>query len=436
MVFDIDHVIVKARFKADSRPFTFLICSRGSRVQEIVDRASESADDDHWIGPRPTALQITAFLIVGSVGLIIAGVQPVVLSALVSENRLTAAALGWTTTIEFVTIGAGVSLAGMLLKPDHIRWSVFAAAVLTLIADVAVRHQWGLLVFLDRAIAGLFEGGLVWATTLMIARSSTPARWAAVFLVTQGIAQLGFAASVPAVLMKIFGADGGFYALASTCAVAAAAAFVLPNRMQALGAAEAAQGKARIPPPALLSLVGVALIYAYFLGLFAYLTQLGAQAKLTEEQSGYAVALAVGVSILGSGAAAVVARRLSYLAAFLICLPANAVALLIFDRMPHLLVFFAASAVFGFFWGFLMPFQMPFVIESDPSRRASLLVPGIQSVGAAAGPLICSFFVTNSETRGALYVCAACLFGALIIAAALHAHRLLKMRSVVAGARA
>jgi MFS family permease len=185
-----------------------------------------------------------------------------------------------------------------------------------------------------------------------------------------------------------------------------------------------------------LSLLGVALIYAYFLGLFAYLTQLGAQAKLTEEQSGYAVALAVGVSILGSGAAAVVAKRLSYLTAFLVCLPANAVALLIFGRMPDLLVFFAASGLFGFFWGFLMPFQMPFVIESDPSRRASLLAPGIQSVGAAAGPLICSFFVTNSETRGALYVCAAFLLGTLVIAASLHTHRLLKTRSVVAGARA
>jgi hypothetical protein len=399
-------------------------------VQEVFDQNAGGADGDHWIGPRPTALQIAAFLIVGSVGLIIAGVQPVVLSALVAENRLTATALGWTTTAEFITIGAGVSLAGMFLKPDHIRLSVFAAAVLTLAADVAVRHQSGLVVLADRAAAGLFEGGLVWATTLMIARSSTPARWAAVFLVTQGVAQLGFAASVPAALMKLYGADGGFYALALSCIVAAAAAFALPNRLQALTAPEEGPSGSRIPPPALVSLVGVATVYAFFLGLFAYLTQLGAQARLTEEQSGYAVALAVGVSILGSGAAAVVAKRLSYLSAFLVCLPANVVALLVFGQMPHLSVFLVASGLFGFFWGFLMPFQMPFVIESDPSRRASLLVPGIQSVGAAAGPLLCSFFVTNTETRGALYVCAACLLGTLVIAAALPAHRMLKTRPV------
>jgi len=405
-------------------------------MQEHLDRTAEVHEAEQWVGPRPTTLQIGAFLVVGSIGLIIAGVQPVVLSALVAEHRLTAAALGWTTTVEFVTIGAGVSLAGMLLKPEHIRLSVFAAAVLALAADLAVRQQSGLAVFVDRAVAGLFEGGLVWATTLMIARSSTPARWAAVFLVTQGVAQLGFAASVPAALMKLYGADGGFYALASTCAVAAVAAFALPNRMAPLGAHEAGPRRPRIPPPAMVSLAGVALIYAFFLGLFAYLTQLGAQAGLTEERSGYAVALAVGVSILGSGAAAVVARRLNYLAAFLVCLPANLVALVMFGQMPHLPAFLAAAGLFGFFWGFLMPFQMPFVIESDPSRRASLLVPGIQSVGAAAGPLICSFFVSNSETRGALYVCAACLVATLVIAVALYASRRLKARAMPAGASA
>jgi MFS family permease len=99
-------------------------------------------------------------------------------------------------------------------------------------------------------------------------------------------------------------------------------------------------------------------------------------------------------------------------------------------------MFFMASGVFGFFWGFFMPFQMPFVIESDPSRRAAFLVPGIQSVGAAAGPLLCSFFVTDSESRGALVVCAACLFGSFAVAAGLHLHRLTKARSGVANARA
>lgn len=405
-------------------------------MNQIFDRKAEASDDDHWIGPRPTALQIAAFLIVGSVGLIIAGVQPVVLGALVSEHRLTAAALGWTTTVEFLTLGAGVSLAGLLFKPTNLRARAIGAAVLTLIADVAVRQQSGLFILFDRALAGLFEGGLVWVTMLMIARSSTPARWAAIYLVTQGVAQLGFAASVPAALMKAFGADGGFYALASTCVVAAVAALALPNRMQALGATEAGEDRQRIGAPALVSLLGVALIFAFFLGLFAYLTQLGAQAKLTEEQSGYAVALAVGVSILGSGAAAVVARRLSYFVVFLICMPVNVGALLVFALLPGPAIFYTASGVFGFFWGLFMPFQMPFVIESDPSRRAALQIPGVQSVGAAAGPLLCSFFVTNSEARGVLVVCAACLLGSFLIAAGLHVLRLSRERSAAAGASA
>lgn len=401
-------------------------------MQHELEQAVEWAEGGRWIGSRPGAWRIAAFLVVGSVGLIIAGVQPVILGALVNEHRLSASALGWTTTVEFVTVGAGVSLAGMLFKPEHIRLRTICAALLALIADLAVRHQSGWAIFADRGLAGLFEGGLIWAAMLMISRSPTPARWAGIFLVAQGLAQLSFAAIVPSTLMKPFGADGGFYALALTGIVAAFAALALPDRMQPLEDAKASGQPSPIPAPAYASLVGVALIYAFFIGLFAYLTQLGTQARLNEAQSGFAVAIAVGVSVLGSGAAAILAKRLSYFVVFLVCLPVNLAALAIFAQLPGAPLFLGASAVFGFFWGFFMPFQMPFVIESDPSRRAVLLVPGIQAIGAAAGPLICSFFVSDSEARGALAVCAACILAAFAIALSLHALRIARGRSATA----
>ena len=122
------------------------------------------------------------------------------------------------------------------------------------------------------------------------------------------------------------------------------------------------------------------------------------------------------------------AKRVSYFLAFLICVPANVIAILLLASLPHPPLFFAASALFGFFWGFFMPFQMPFVIEADPSRRASLLVPGIQAIGASAGPLICSFFVTDSEARGALWACSACLGAAFAIAVILHGLRIARQR--------
>ncbi|MCQ8210879.1 hypothetical protein NPS74_24665, partial [Cutibacterium acnes subsp. acnes] len=67
-------------------------------------------------------------------------------------------------------------------------------------------------------------------------------------------------------------------------------------------------------------------------------------------------------------------------------------------------------------WGFLQALQAPFVIESDPSRRAVLLAPSVQAVGAAAGPMLCSFFVTVQDARGVLVASGACLALSFVLA--------------------
>src|SRR5882724_12471466 len=79
-------------------------------------------DDAQWIGPRPAASGITAVLLIGTVGMMMCGVQPVLLGTLVIEGRLTSAALGWTTTAEFLTLGVGIMAAGAWLKPRRLRW--------------------------------------------------------------------------------------------------------------------------------------------------------------------------------------------------------------------------------------------------------------------------------------------------------------------------
>src|SRR6266852_1750464 len=71
----------------------------------------------NWIGRRPSTTAITAVLTIGSVGMMMCGVQPVLLGTLVQEQRLSAAGLGWTTTAEFLALGIGIMAAGALLKP-------------------------------------------------------------------------------------------------------------------------------------------------------------------------------------------------------------------------------------------------------------------------------------------------------------------------------
>lgn len=51
-----------------------------------------------WIGARPTAFQLGVILLVGVGGVMIAGLQPLLLGALLQEGRITAAQLGHAAT--------------------------------------------------------------------------------------------------------------------------------------------------------------------------------------------------------------------------------------------------------------------------------------------------------------------------------------------------
>ncbi len=73
----------------------------------------------------------------------------------------------------------------------------------------------------------------------------------------------------------------------------------------------------------------------------------------------------------------------------------------------------AVSAGIGFFWMFGSPFFTPLVIEADPTRRAAMFGSGAALLGCAAGPLIASLLVSDSDVRASL------ILGVVLIGAAM-----------------
>ena len=390
-------------------------------MEGVLSRADEAAADDHWIGPAPSPLQIAALMLIGTVGMEITGVQPVLLGALVTEGRLTSAGLGWASTSEFLCLGATVGLAGAFLKPRRIKLVIVCMSLASLIVDLLVFSEHGLPLVLNRALAGLFEGLLVWPAVCMIARSSTPALWSAIFLTLQTLGQLVFASVLPLTVMRGHGANVGFLVLGLLSLSSLLAAHFSPSSFSDLPAsANEKRGSGLLSVPAIASLVSVALIGAFSFGLFAYLPPLGAGAKLSAQTQGLAVSAVLAAQIAGSTLAAVVAKRISYYPVFLVCVLVNAVILAVLASSPGPFLFTAAAAAFGFLWLFFAPFQVPLVIESDPTRRTAVLLAGVQMLGGAAGPLLCSFFVTDTEARGVLVVAGACFLVAFMISTVLH----------------
>lgn len=385
-------------------------------LEENPGRASTG--EDGWIGRRPTPAQIAGFLIVGSIALIMAGVQPVVLGGLVDAGRLDVTQLGWSVTIEFLAIGLGVGLADAFLPPRRLQLVGVVAALALAAVNLAGLEVSGLGVLVIRALAGLAEGGLVWLTTLMIVRSPTPGRWSGIFLVSQAVLQVACAAGIPILVSPSLGANAGFVTLGASAALAAFVAFVLPANLAPLAGNKSNEAVLAepIPKAAYVSLLAVFLLFSFFIGFLAYVEQLAGQAGLTPVQGGLAVALALGASIAGASLAAILGERAPYHRAFLVCMPVFLVVLFGLGGLPSAGAFIALTGLYGLAWGFLQALQAPFVIESDPSRRAVLLAPSVQAVGAAAGPMLCSFFVGAHEVRGALVAAGACLTASFALA--------------------
>jgi hypothetical protein len=70
--------------------------------------------------------------------------------------------------------------------------------------------------------------------------------------------------------------------------------------------------------------------------------------------------------------------------------------------------FVVATAVFGFLWLFVMPFQIPIVMAADPSNRAAMLIGGAQLTGSSLGPLFAAMLVSDTDPTPALWFGAVC----------------------------
>ena len=84
------------------------------------------------------------------------------------------------------------------------------------------------------------------------------------------------------------------------------------------------------------------------------------------------------------------------------------------------IVWFTAILAFSFCSVVAVPFELPFLIIADPSRRSAIFVGTAQLIGVAAGPLIASAVVSNTDYNPARLASIACFAIFLAIAAVIH----------------
>jgi MFS family permease len=374
-----------------------------------------------WIGPRPTAWQITAILLVGTIGILIPGVQPVVLGALLAEEHINLSQLGHAASVELLVMGGTAALAAALLAPRRLRAVCITAGVLLALGNYFTPLARGETVTAVRAITGAAGGLLIWITASMIARSAAPDRWAGIYLTVQTLAQFIFAAIMTSWINPSHAVKGDFGLLALAGLVCAVAAFALPSAFVALpkGAGEV-EGSFAIPPPRGFTALGVPfLLMMCIVGIWVYYDPIAQQAGLSSHISGMAVYISLAFQVLGGTLATLTAGRLKWFPVFVICVAVDFGMIALLGAHPSAILFLVDAAVFGFIWLFILPFLVPMTIEADPSRRSAVLISGVALLGASLGPTLAGMIISPDDTRGALWFGAGCLFLSLGIATGL-----------------
>lgn len=341
-----------------------------------------------------------AALAIGTIALLMIGLQPVLLGELVAQKRITLEGVGLVAMGEIVALGLGVILGDALLPLARLRSVTVVAALCVALLDLATARLAGDAAFVAvRAAAGLAEGVLVWVTTCVIVRSTAPDRLAGIFLVVQTLAQAAVAALLAMVVIPRGGWQGGFAALAVLSLLPLLCVRALPPGVHAL----VATGSSR-PPLNLATVLALAVPFlqmAAIGSLWAYLEPLGRDAGWDGEAAQTLVAGVLLMQVIGGGAAALVVRRWNAAVTLLAASGVLGAVALAIHSLPAgaAMPFAVLCALFGFAWLFLMPFHIRLAFRADAAGRVAMLVPAMQLLGSAFGPLVASFVVTGEQAQ-------------------------------------
>jgi MFS transporter, DHA1 family, inner membrane transport protein len=348
---------------------------------------------------------------------IIRALQPLLLGALVHENRLTVAELGLAAMLELLMIGITIGAAGTWLKPERLRAISVATVIASVVFNIGSVFASPFVFMLFRALAGVSSGLVLWILFGMVARLRVPARVMGLYIGLQAGVALAMASFCSWYIIPTFGAGGGFIALSLLSLALIACIPSLPPHFGPL----AVQQSDRSWP----GLRGFTALFAVFccssgiMSLWVYIDPVARQGGLGADIIGYAISAGLGIQILGGWVASFFGHRLSAVAVITLGGCVNILVLgFLWIGLPPLM-FVAAIAIFGFLWAFVLSFITPFMIKMDPTGHAVMLIGSAELFGAAAGPALVSLFVNAIGAQAAPMVSATLFATSALICVAL-----------------
>lgn len=369
---------------------------KGGRLVTVT--GAVQAEDGDWLVGNPTGLQLASALWIGSVGLLILGLQPVLLGALYTEGHVTGDELALVATAEMIAIGIGSAIVAMLLPARNMRWKSAALLVLLALANFWTAYAGTPNALIGaRTLAGLAEGGLVAVATELIARSRRAERIGGYFVTLQTLAQCALALILALYAVPRAGSAGGFIALGIVCLLSLIVAWTVPDDYADLPKVEQFANMATVP--AITALLSIFCYFMFFGAVWAFLEPIGAQFGIDGRTAGLMVSASLAAQVIGAMTATLFEARIDYRFAITAIGVIAAICSVLLASGPGVSVFWAVALVMGFILLFIVPYQIRLAINADETRTAVLLVPAAQLFGLAIGPIAASLLIDGANFR-------------------------------------
>lgn len=352
----------------------------------------------------------------GTAGLLMLGLQPILLEQLILAGRTTLDGAGLLAMAEIVAIGVGAAVANVVLPVRRLRTTAALAVLLLALANWLTPFAvGGASLAAVRVLAGLSGGVLVWLATQAIVRFPAPERLAALFLLLQSCGQAAAAFSLGEWAIPKAGLQGGFIGLALLSLLPLLFVRWLPSELAAH--TEAAQKLPPLQRSTVASALCIAFAMAVVGALWTFLETLGRESELAARPVHWTITGVLVAQLLGAGIASWLAPRLNARRALAGCnfaLLLIAAAYLLLPR-ANLTWFVLTSAAFGFLWLYMMPLHVKLAFQADAEGRLAVQVPALQLLGSALGPMTAALFVAGDAhvrpafVTGAVYALLALL---------------------------
>lgn len=379
---------------------------------DSMDPARPGNED--WLVGNPTRGQLAAALWTGSVGLLILGLQPVLLGALFTQGHVSGDELALVATAELITIGIGSATVAMALSARNMRRKSTILLLLLALANVWTAYVANAnMLIAARAVAGFAEGGLVAVATELIARSRRAERIGGYFVSLQTLAQCVLALLLALAVIPAYGASGGFVTLAVVCGLSVAVARAVPDDYADLPKDEHFANV--LTPGAITALLCIFCYFMFFGSVWAFLEPLGAQYGIDGRTVGLIVSASLAAQILGAMTATVFEARIDYRLAITAVGIVAVLACVVLASGPALTTFWAAALAMGFILLFIVPYQIRLAIISDETRTTALLVPAAQLFGLALGPVAASLLIEEADFRAVPEFAAASVVASIVL---------------------